>query len=381
MLDTEYQALLSEIDRIANDTEFNGVAMVSGNAVTSTTLNSQATATNFVQAADGFQTITFDSTVTNSTDTTAVFTFAYSTSTSVLTATNTTTGESQGIDITSAAIAAGSTQTVNFTELGAVVTLNSAFDKSVEVAPAAATTFTSDSAGQIEATSITLVSADASTVQNVTTTSVSLDASVPAATTFTLGALTGSADLTSTGTKTVALSDGTNDISISLNVTTAFTTDDTAAEITVGDLGTLVLANFNTANTSFSFKLGTGNVVDVDSLTITVDSITTQDLSLAGTNVATLAQAEIASAAVSASIDTLNTSRANVGAAQNRLDFAAANLSIAIENAEAARSNLLDLDIAQEMTTFTSKQILVQTGVAMLAQANQLPQNLLRLFQ
>ena len=41
----------------------------------------------------------------------------------------------------------------------------------------------------------------------------------------------------------------------------------------------------------------------------------------------------------------------------------------------------MDLDIAAEMTNFTSKQILVQAGVAMLAQANQLPQNLLRLFQ
>jgi flagellin len=48
---------------------------------------------------------------------------------------------------------------------------------------------------------------------------------------------------------------------------------------------------------------------------------------------------------------------------------------------EAARSNLLDLDIAAEMSRFTSRQILVQAGVAMLAQANQTPQNLLRLFQ
>ncbi|MCC2665291.1 MAG: flagellin, partial [Geminicoccaceae bacterium] len=57
------------------------------------------------------------------------------------------------------------------------------------------------------------------------------------------------------------------------------------------------------------------------------------------------------------------------------------NLSISIENAEAARSTLQDLDIAAEMTNFTSKQVLMQSGVAMLAQANQLPQNLLRLLQ
>jgi flagellin len=381
MLDTEYQALLSEIDRIANDTEFNGTQLIAGSDVTTTTLNAQSAANSYVQAADGFQSIAFDATVTNSTDTTAVFTFAYSSSTNVLTATNTTTGESQGVDITSAAIAAGSTQTVTFNELGSVVTLNSAFDKTADVAPAAGTTFTSDSTGQIEATSISLVSADASAVQNLSTTSVSLDATVPAATTFTLGALTGSADLTSTGTKTVALSDGTNDISISLNVTTAFTTDDTAAEITVGDLGALVLGTFGTSDTSFSFKLGTGTTADVDTVTLTVSQVTSTALSLNATLVTTAPNADLASTAITAAIDTLNLARAGVGASQNRLEFAAANLAVTIENSEAARSNLLDLDIALEMTVFTSKQILVQTGISMLAQANQLPQNLLRLFQ
>jgi flagellin len=91
--------------------------------------------------------------------------------------------------------------------------------------------------------------------------------------------------------------------------------------------------------------------------------------------------ADSALEAVNTAITNLNSYRANVGAAQNRLDFASDNLSIAIENAEAARSTLLDLDIASEMTNFTSKQVLLQSGVAMLAQANQLPATLLRLLQ
>ena len=61
--------------------------------------------------------------------------------------------------------------------------------------------------------------------------------------------------------------------------------------------------------------------------------------------------------------------------------FCSANIATTVENTEAARSSLMDLDMAAEMTNFTSKQILVQAGVAMLAQANQTPQNLLRLFQ
>ncbi|TDJ45106.1 MAG: flagellin, partial [Gammaproteobacteria bacterium] len=104
-------------------------------------------------------------------------------------------------------------------------------------------------------------------------------------------------------------------------------------------------------------------------------------LSINGNSITSVSNAESASTAVSAAIDTLNTSRSAVGAAQNRLTFASANLSSAIENAEAARSTLLDLDVAAEMTAFSSKQVLMQTGIAMLAQANQIPQNLMRLFQ
>ena len=61
--------------------------------------------------------------------------------------------------------------------------------------------------------------------------------------------------------------------------------------------------------------------------------------------------ANTASTAISAAIDTLNSARAVVGAAQNRLEFAADNLATSIENTEAARSSLLDLDVAKEMTT------------------------------
>ena len=84
---------------------------------------------------------------------------------------------------------------------------------------------------------------------------------------------------------------------------------------------------------------------------------------------------------MSAAIDRLSTIRANLGASQNRLDFAAGNSDTVIENIEKARSDLLDLDVASEMTAFTAKQVLVQSGVAMLSQANRMPQNLLQLFQ
>ena len=155
-----------------------------------------------------------------------------------------------------------------------------------------------------------------------------------------------------------------------------------AGTVTV-DLGNLLFGNTvakGSSTTDFTFKVGTGNQT-FDSLTFTVNAASASALKVDTTSITTAALAETASTAVSAAIDTLNQSRSTVGAAQNRLTFASNNLATAIENAEAARSNLLDLDVAAEITVFTSKQVLLQTGIAMLAQANQLPQNLLRLFQ
>jgi flagellin len=73
--------------------------------------------------------------------------------------------------------------------------------------------------------------------------------------------------------------------------------------------------------------------------------------------------------------------RGEIGAIQNRFEFTKQNLATMAENTDNGRSLLMDLDVASEMTRLTSQQILVQAGVSVLAQANQMPQQLLRLFQ
>ena len=138
--------------------------------------------------------------------------------------------------------------------------------------------------------------------------------------------------------------------------------------------------NANASTTDFTFKIGTGQAAQ-DQITLSLNSVTAQALGINGTDTTTSTNADAAATAISSGITTLNRARANIGAFQNRLEIAVSNLATATENTEAARSALLDLDVAKEMTTFTSKQILVQAGVSMLAQANQLPQNLLRLLQ
>ena len=161
---------------------------------------------------------------------------------------------------------------------------------------------------------------------------------------------------------------------INVNLNTAF-----ANNASLGDT-----ANNNTVqgstSTSFTFKIGSGAVALEDDLTFSIESLVSIGGTLAA-DVTTVGGAETSSSEVSSAIDALNSARARIGAGQSRLDFAAANLATAVENTEAARSALLDLDIASEMTVFTSKQTLLQAGVSMLAQANQIPQALLALFQ
>ncbi|WP_372019868.1 flagellin [Tistrella mobilis] len=168
-----------------------------------------------------------------------------------------------------------------------------------------------------------------------------------------------------------------DEFGLTLTLTSDF---DPATAITANNTFDATVAN--SASTTFTYKIGTGTTAAEDDLAFTLDSAAVASLSagLAADTLSTRAAAETAIDNVAAAIDEVNDRRAGIGANQNRLEFAAANLASSIENSEAARSELLDLDIASEMTAFTSKQILMQAGVSMLAQANQMPQNLLKLL-
>jgi len=379
MLDTEYQALMEEIDRIAQDTEFNGTSLVNGSSTTTTILNGHASSN--VQATDGFASISLGNDVG-----TANIVASFDASTDVLTLTNKTTGESQGIAIGSTAIATNATQTVNFNQLGIVVELNSAFDKTADIA-ASTPTFTAGSSvtGVIDLNTISVTSTDAAGLAALATGNLTIDTATASASVITVGGFTSAAaDLSSTGAKSVVLTDSnSNSVTLSFEVTTLFgnDTDDSSLNIS-GQLASSVFGSAGTADTtSFTFKLGTGTTANVDEVTFGVGAVSTEALGIDGGDILSKANADTASTAISAAIDRLSNARAGVGAAQNRLEFASDNLATTIENTEAARSSLLDLDVASEMTVFTAKQVLVQSGVAMLAQANQMPQNLLRLFQ
>jgi flagellin len=84
---------------------------------------------------------------------------------------------------------------------------------------------------------------------------------------------------------------------------------------------------------------------------------------------------------IDVAIDAISAQRAQFGAVQNRLDHTLKNLAVYQENLQASESRIRDVDMASEMVNFTKLQILQQSGTAMLAQANQLPQSVLQLLQ
>jgi len=111
----------------------------------------------------------------------------------------------------------------------------------------------------------------------------------------------------------------------------------------------------------------------------TLDSaITAFNTSLAGSNSGQVTAARDLIDAVDGAIRYVNEVRSDLGAVQNRLEHAIANLGVQHENLTASESRIRDVDMAKEMVTFTRNQILQQAGVAVLAQANAMPQSVLR---
>lgn len=117
-----------------------------------------------------------------------------------------------------------------------------------------------------------------------------------------------------------------------------------------------------------------------------VQTMTAQALNLrrADGTLLTLSTAEFANDAIGVLDDALNRinkQRADMGAYYNRLEHAAKGLMIAYENTQASESRIRDVDMAEESVAFTKNQILVQSGTAMLAQANLRPQGVLQLLR
>lgn len=124
------------------------------------------------------------------------------------------------------------------------------------------------------------------------------------------------------------------------------------------------------------FKSGSGNT-----LSLSLNDLTISSLGISSVNVSTSANAQSALGNIDSAISAVATARAEYGSLQNRFEATISNLQISSENLTAAESRIRDADVAYETSQFTKNQVLVQTGIAVLAQANTLPQQALALLR
>jgi flagellin len=128
-----------------------------------------------------------------------------------------------------------------------------------------------------------------------------------------------------------------------------------------------------------TFQVGANNTAN-DRITVSIGAVSSTALTGVGA-VDLVSGAAAAIDTIDNAITSVSTSRANLGAYQNRFEHTIANLSVTSENLSASESRIRDTDMAQEMVQFTRSQILTQAGTAMLAQANQAPQQVLQLLR
>lgn len=133
--------------------------------------------------------------------------------------------------------------------------------------------------------------------------------------------------------------------------------------------------------TSQSAILVAGNAPANAGLTAGTSNLVLSGTTISTTNISTVAGANAAISSVDNALTTINSSRAQLGAVQNRFDSVVSSIQTTSENLSASRSRIRDADFAAETAQLTRAQILQQAGVSILGQANSLPQNALSLLQ
>ncbi len=361
-LQSEVAQLVAEIDRVAQTTKFNGVALLDG-----TFTNQQ-----FQVGADANQTISISSIASARTSALGASYSATTTGTAV----NTTAISSGNVIINGVAIVDSVTDGVSTASATA-----SAKAKAAAINATSGTGVTATAnATSVSGTSMTgAVLTGTITINGVTTASTAVSADTSAsriAVTAAINAISAATGVVATNTGadatgvTLAAADGRN-IVHSFSTLTAAATGVGAAATT---LGTLTLTT--TGNTGITT---TGTAAIIGSPANATATLTGTALSVI--DISGVSGANTAINSVDAALTTVNSSRASLGAYQNRFASVVTSLQTTSENFTASRSRIQDADFATETANLTRSQILQQAGIAMLAQANSLPQSVLSLLK
>jgi flagellin len=365
-LDKEVQQLSAEIDRVASASSFNGVKLLDGS------LNNQK----FQVGANAGETIAIDGVSSARTSSLGQFQGFNNSDLGAI-----TNGTASALTITKG----GSGGTI---ALGTVKTDAKAIAAAINDSGLTGLSATAD-VNQLSGTSGAATTSTAGTVSfTLNNTVISVNASLDQATTQAntlaqINAQSSNTGVTATDTGSglkLTAADGRN---ISVGALTL----GSAAGTTAADLGLTGAVNttqVSTVKATYVDSPGSG----ITSLTIagaglagSAKTVGTTGTSVSATNVLTSAGAQDAIKTLDAALASVNSSRANLGAVQNRFSSVVTSLQTTSENLSASRSRIQDTDFAAETANLTRGQILQQAGTAMLAQANSLPNGVLSLLR
>jgi flagellin len=364
-LQQEVSQLETEIDRVATQTQFNGINLLDGSF----------TAQQFQVGANSGQTIAISS---------------------IASARASALGVYQGFNLTSQSIgtASNAPQPLSVTlGGGAAISLGSV---AVDAKAQAAAITSANIAGMVATANATTVPAGTSTAAataNGTATYTINGIAISIAGATGAGALSSNranavaainAQSAATG---VVASDTGSGISLvaadGRNVSLAYAAG-TFAGSAAADFGLSAAAiTGGTLNLSYSAPTGTsGSVVFAQAGGLnSTTAIASTGTAVSAMDISTVAGANAALTAIDAALQTVNSTRADLGAVQNRFSATIQNLQTGSENMTASRSRIQDADFAAETANLSRAQVLQQAGTAMVAQANQLPQQVLQLLK
>lgn len=372
-LNTEVQQLISEIDRIATQTDFNG------NKILATAAGFNAS---FQVGAGVNQTISVTVDAARSTDLGASSNYNEITAlTDANLALRLRNQYAENIDSTLQGVTLTAVA-VDSDSIGKINSINDATATTGVAAFSYGNSINGANASDDDVTSLALSSGDIS-INGIDVGAVSVNTVGGLATAINaISSQTGvKADNTAAGTADLVLFNTSGDaISVAVNTAGAATRSGFAVgttEVAAGANGAIVLTGDLSTTTVTGGNAGT--IQAITGTNATTDTLASSTITSLDVN--NVSNANVAIIAVDQALGSINTLRANLGAVQNRLDSTIASLSSTSENISASRSRIQDADFAAETASLTRAQILQQAGISILSQANSLPQNALALLQ
>jgi flagellin len=359
-LQQEVAQLAAEIDRVATQTQFNGTNLLDGSFA----------AQQFQVGANAGQTISIAGIASARTSALGQYSGYALTNQSIGTASNTATATT----LTIGGVA---------TSLGSIATDARAITNAIKSSNVAGFTVSANATTVPAGTQALTATASGTAIVTVNGLAINVNNAVGNATTNranTVAALNAQSAVTG-----VVATDTGSGVSLvaadGRNVTVSFAAG-TATGATIADFGLAPAATTGaTLNIAYNAPAGTSGSVVFAGAFANTTAIAATGTSIAAVDISSVAGANAALAAVDAALASVDSNRATLGAVQNRFSSTIENLQINGENLSASRSRIQDADFAMETANLARAQVLQQAGTAMIAQANQLPQQVLSLLR